>query len=65
MKLICPQTKCSHWHRTKKYPNPCQFEAQCWRGKLDSILSIPEEIWTLVTMAESIRIIQKGIWGKR
>ncbi len=65
MGLLCPKEKCPHWNRVTKYREKCSFQVQCWRGDLDSLLSLPGQLWAVWTERKKIRAIRDSIKHKR
>ncbi len=37
---FCPGEKCKHYSKATKYPRKCYYEAQCWRGYLDILITL-------------------------
>lgn len=37
---FCPGIVCNHYSFRTKYPRKCYYEAQCWRGWLDTLITL-------------------------
>jgi len=42
---FCPLNRCPHYSTSTIFPRKCYYEAQCWRGYLDMIVSILLPSW--------------------
>ena len=38
--MFCPKEKCKRYDTPKPGNKRCYYEPQCWKGKLDSLISI-------------------------